>query len=203
VILLSLGKIFNPDKFHNEMDSLTAVKLVMKLSVVACIKLLICDSVISIEFNVTISDADNLVLYWNFSWNGTGNGVWVNVTNSTDLTDPSQSNNSLSGTVGDEIGYMFCSSDDQGNVGCDSERTFEILAAPAADTCSPTSPLTAAHTYLGSDDCIITTDVDANENDIICQGTGTLTIKAILLNVRNFFTHECNVFCYNTPTCFG
>ena len=83
--------------------------------------------------------------------------------------------------------------------------TIEFLetAAPAVDTCSPTSPLTGDHTYLGSDDCIITTDLDAAENDIICQGAGTLTIKAVLLNVRNFFTTECNTFCYNTPECFG
>lgn len=91
----------------------------------------------AVEFNITIIDAANSVLYWNFSWNCTEDNTWVNVTNSTDLTDPSQSNNSIESiAVGEVCGYMFCSSDDQGNVGCDSVRTFVIkigLVAQAFD----------------------------------------------------------------------
>lgn len=155
----------------------------------------------AIEFNITITDADNAVKYWNFSWNATPGDTWNNVTNSTDLTDPSQSNNSLSGTVGDIIGYMFCSSDDQGNVGCDTERTFEILAS---NTCTYSS---GDWSIDASDDCVISTAVNVEGNDVIITGSGTVTITSTgsIENFEELAVHgsAAELSCRNTGGCFG
>ncbi len=152
----------------------------------------------AIEFNITISDVDNNVLYWNFSWNCTVDTNWVNVTNSTDLTDPSQSNNSIESiAVGNVCGYMFCSSDNQGNVGCDSERTFEIQEL-VTDTCScPDSG-----DWIMIDNCNITTDCDLQGNVFYCEKNNDVSINAVISNFGNAFIY-CDTFCSKTPSCFG
>ena len=142
----------------------------------------------AIEFNITIDDTDNSVLYWNFSHNISG--TWVNITNSTDLTNPSQTNVSLSGSVGDKIAYMFCASDDQGNVGCDNVRTFTIQAE---DTCSPTTPLTSNHVFDANDNCVISSSFDAGGFNVECTniaGAGTLTVKAEVFNYNLWITNK-------------
>ncbi len=146
----------------------------------------------AVQFNNTLNDASNDVFNWTFSWNATEGDLWGNVTNSSNNLGETGSfiaiaNHSLiSRTVGDEIGYTFCSSDDPENVGCDTERTFEILAAPAADTCSPDLPLTADHTFQCSDDCTISSDFDAGGFNIQAIGTGIFIIRALVYNFNTF-----------------
>jgi len=59
------------------------------------------------------------------------------------------------------------------------------LSVVAADTCSPTSPLTADHTFQCSDNCIITTALDAGGNNILITGTGTFTTTARISNFKD------------------
>lgn len=77
------------------------------------------------------------------------------------------------------------------------------LTYPAPDTCSPSYPLTADHLYDASDNCVISSDLDAGGYNIICSGSGTLDVQAEIYNVKNVFIHGgCNMYCRNTPTCF-
>ena len=144
----------------------------------------------AIQFNITISDVDNTVLYWNFSTNLTVGETWNNITNSTDLTNPSQVNVTIAGkSVGDVFGYMFCSSDDQGNVGCDTLRTFEIQTK---DTCTFPA-INLNHVIEDGDVCKKTNW----KNDM---GTGNLTITedSRLILVDSNLT--LNIFIPNATT---
>ena len=155
----------------------------------------------TIQFNATISDADNSVLNWNFSTNLTAGETWNNITNSTDLTDPSQVNVSIVGkSVGDVFGYMFCASDNQGNVGCDTLNTFTISTS---DSCTYSS---GDWNVDCSDNCKITSAVDLGGNDITITGTGTFLTTARISNygdiriegtdVNNICSVRCEGECF-------
>ena len=77
---------------------------------------------------------------------------------------------------------------------------IEYTEEPSEDTCS--CPSREDHWNIDcSDNCIITEDCSIGDNDVHTYGSGTLTIKA-LIDARNIF-NRCDLFCYNTPSCFG
>ncbi|MEK6830061.1 MAG: hypothetical protein AABY15_08145, partial [Nanoarchaeota archaeon] len=76
--------------------------------------------------------------------------------------------------------------------------TIFNVATISADTCTYSS---GDWNINCADNCVITSPVSMPNNDIHTYGTGTLEIKA-LIDVRNVF-NRCNLFCYNTPSCFG
>ena len=51
-----------------------------------------------------------------------------------------------------------------------------------ADTCSPSSPLSADHTFDCADDCTQSTELDAGGNNIYITGTGSFTATANIIN---------------------
>ena len=140
----------------------------------------------AIQFNITITDADNNVHNWTFNWNESG--VWNNATNSTtlDVSAIKAIANVSMGTraEGYTIGYQFCAADDQipSNMACDALRTFSITAIPT-DTC----------TYSGSGDwtvncadaCYIDTAVSVVPSNLIFYGVGSFTVEGVLITAKN------------------
>ncbi len=63
------------------------------------------------------------------------------------------------------------------------------------------------HTYQASDDCIINSQVDMMGNNILVNGSGTLTLNAAIINWTDInliginTTHRANVLC--NSSCFG
>lgn len=82
----------------------------------------------------------------------------------------------------------------------DSYLIVEV-AEPAVDTCSPSTPLSADYVYECSDDCVISSNVDAGGYDILINGTGTLTMNADITNFGTVTvkgtdsTNRCKVTC--------
>ena len=74
-----------------------------------------------------------------------------------------------------------------------------VAEAPPEDTCS--CPASGDWVINCADNCVIDDDCSMPNNDIHTYGTGTLEINA-LIDARNVF-NRCNLFCYNTPSCFG
>ena len=74
-----------------------------------------------------------------------------------------------------------------------------IITIASTDTCS--CPASGDWVINCADNCVINSDCSMPNNDIHTYGTGTLTIKA-LIDARNVF-NRCDLFCYNTPTCFS
>lgn len=78
---------------------------------------------------------------------------------------------------------------------------FETPNEPAADTCSPSSPLTANHVFDCSDNCIQSTNLDAGGYNISIIGTGTFKTTANITNVNKLFiqgtdtNNICRVTC--------
>jgi len=139
-------------------------------------------------------------------------GGLINITNTlldlSGIFNASVDDNEGTGTedVGNiTITYTDCDSTFDGQF--DPDR-FEITACTgAADTCSPDSPLTADHLFEATDNCVLSSVLDAAENDITCAlGTGTFGIvtSGRIDNVNIFAAHaNCDFTCRNTAGCFG
>ncbi|KKL08289.1 hypothetical protein LCGC14_2577320, partial [marine sediment metagenome] len=64
----------------------------------------------------------------------------------------------------------------------DTQTDAITYGAPPVDTCSPSSPLSADHTFDCADDCTQSTELDAGGNDIFVLGTGSFTMTADIIN---------------------
>ena len=147
-------------------------------------------------------DSCNLTVEYQMTSNGVNNewDFW-NITNMTirDFANKADGGN-FSMVLRDNTGttdQMFFSSKDRGIVAERPYLNITYLEAPV-DTCTYSS---GDWIIDCSDDCIITSDTSLPGNDIHTYGSGTLTIRA-LIDVRNIF-NRCDLFCYNTPSCFG
>ena len=70
------------------------------------------------------------------------------------------------------------------------------------DTCS--CPTSGDWNIDCSDNCVISSDCDMQGNDVNCVGTGSISVSGVVSNFGNVFIHGgCNIFCRNTPACFG
>ena len=70
-------------------------------------------------------------------------------------------------------------------------QTSAAVAAPPSNTCSPTTPLTADHTFDANDNCVISSPFDAGGFNIECRniaGTGTLSWTAEFTNYNYILT---------------
>ena len=65
---------------------------------------------------------------------------------------------------------------------CEDVNNTGKAAAPPADTCSPSSPLTGDHVFECADDCTQSTELDAGGNNIFVLGTGSFTMTADIIN---------------------
>lgn len=164
---------------------------------------IISGTVLNATFNMT-DEVDNNNFNCTIVINSTGANRFFNFsfTSYTALTNQKCSQNfTISEVTGTVINITGIAIDNSSN----RAQNETIFTVASEDTCSPDSPLTADHNYLPTDNCIITSDLDANGNTITCSGgTGTLTISALISNIKNIFIHgDCDLFCRNTPTCFG
>jgi len=138
---------------------------------------------------------DNQALYplgqYVFSTNNTG--TWVNETPVNFTITPNWANvtKTLNDTVGNVIGYTWYANDTAGinnNTGA-----IHTLIITSADTCTPTSPLTANHLFECSDNCIISSVIDGGEYNITLNGTGTFTILANITADMVIMDTNCQV----------
>jgi len=68
------------------------------------------------------------------------------------------------------------------------------LGEAVTDSCSPSSPLTADHTFECSDRCNITSEIDGRGFNILINGTGTFTTTVnITGNVTIIGTDSSNI----------
>ena len=63
-----------------------------------------------------------------------------------------------------------------------NDTQTNAVSCAAADTCSPSSPLSADHTFDCADDCTQSTELDAGGFNVYVSGTGTFTVTADIIN---------------------
>lgn len=84
---------------------------------------------------------------------------------------------------------------------CD-DISFDFIYTPA-DTCSPSSPLSADHVFDCTDDCTLSSELDAAGNNVEIGGTGSFTTHVAIINANQIKTSgTCDVKC-TTGDCFG
>lgn len=67
------------------------------------------------------------------------------------------------------------------------------------DSCSPTTPLSANYVYECSDNCVISSNVDAGGYNITLNGTGTFTVNANISNVDEMIkSNSCTMIKLNS-----
>ncbi len=119
------------------------------------------------------------------------------------LTDPTITLN-----TNQSFEQSFSNADFEWNVSCENSAginvslSFNLSVNVAADSCSPSSPLTANHIFECADDCDITTNINADGFNVSTNGTGTLTLNA---NITNYdlvhlegesSTNRCRISCF-------
>jgi len=84
----------------------------------------------------------------------------------------------------------------------DINWTFSV-GAVGEDSCSPNSPLTSNYIYNCSDDCDITSNLNAGGYNVTINGTGTFTLNANITNFDEIFllgqdsSNKCVATCIN------
>ena len=99
---------------------------------------------------------------------------------------------------------LFLNATIDGQVVNDTQVNAITYGAPPADTCSPSSPLSADHTFDCADDCTQSTELDAGGNNIFVLGTGSFTMTADIINLGTLSTikgTDVNNRCF--VTCLG
>jgi len=154
------------------------------------------------QINRTATDATG-VAWCNFSTNLTAGQTWVNYSNQSFTGSPVKAQINISTPsgweAGDEIGFMVSCCDEVAtpNCGADIEFTYTLTTM---DTCS--CPASGDWNIDCSDNCVISEDCNMQGNDIHTYGSGTLEVNALIYNFGSLF-NRCDLFCRNTPTCFG
>lgn len=74
----------------------------------------------------------------------------------------------------------------------------QVSGAPPADSCSPDG--LSAHTFLCSDNCLITSTINFNNNSINISGAGTLNITGQIYNFSAMDRSQKTGICYITSS---
>lgn len=125
---------------------------------------------------ITINNT-GIVQYYNFTFSGSGQQT---MSQNFTITQ-------VSGTV---INVTGIARDNSSNLAINDT----IFTIQLEDTCNPTTPLTADHTFDANDNCVISSVFDAGGFNIECRdignGAGTLSWLAELFNYNIYLTDE-------------
>lgn len=157
-------------RFQNGTPSGEAIPPSLKLGInVTSLKR---DSYLNISGNAT---DDSSITTANITYNYTSGKVKVNFTTTgTSITTHNLTN--ITGEAGDVFNFSFYATDALNNVA----QTDILLTVQGDDTC--TCPVSGNWNILCSDNCIISTSCNMQNNNIYITGTGSFTIKAPITN---------------------